>query len=325
MSHGHDHLGCSGEAMDRRLVVSGALNLAITGAELVGGIASGSLALLSDAAHNLGDVMAVALAILARRMSLRPPTPRHTYGLKRVEVVAALLNVLLLIVVTVLVSREAIARLLHPAPVTPEIMLTVALIALGANVGSVLLLRRHDRHDLNVRAAFLHLLQDALASLAVVVAALLARTAVGRYVDSVAALVVGLVVSRSALLLGWETLSTILEGAPRDVDVVELAERVAATFAPARLHHVHVWELGPRHRLFTAHATLGREMDGREIEAVLARIKRFLHDHWAINHATIEPEIAGCSRTELLGRWQVAAVDRSLTLAGEDPPPAVRA
>jgi cobalt-zinc-cadmium efflux system protein len=318
MSHSHESVQTTEGALDRRLLASAVLNFVITLVEFVGGLFAGSLALLSDAAHNLSDVVAVVLALWARRMGRRPPTFRHTYGLKRVEVVAALGNALLLIAVSVLIAREAVIRLLHPEPVAQGIMLAVALVALGANIGSVLLLRRHDKDDVNVRSAFLHMAQDALASLTVVVAALFAHTAIGPYVDSIAALLVGFVVLRSALSLAWETLSTILEGAPRDVNIVELAERVAQTFAPAHLHHVHVWELGPSQRLLTAHVALGREMSGREIEALLSRIKRFLHDNWAINHATIEPEIDGCDQPELLGQWTQTNTNIPIT-----PPPSV--
>ena len=304
MNHQHPLPVLDDKTMTRRLWVAAALNMAITLAEFVGGVYSGSLALLSDAAHNFSDVVAVVLALLARRLSHRPPTTRHTYGLKRVEVVAALVNAVTLIAVTALIARTAVLRLLHPEPVAQGIMLVVALIALGANVGSVLLLRHHDKNDVNVRGAFLHMAQDALASLAVVFAALLAHTAAGPYVDAVAALLVGLVVLRSALSLAWETLSTILEGVPDDVDIVDLADRVDHTFAPARLHHVHVWALGPSQRLLTAHVTVGQELSARDIESLLSRIKAFLHDQWEINHATLEPEALGCEQTELLGRWE---------------------
>lgn len=304
MSHDHAPTAIVDGALDRRLWAAAALNAAITLAELVGGLVSGSLALLSDAAHNLSDVVAVVLALWARRLSRRPPTIRHSYGFKRVEVLAAMVNALSLVGVTVLIAREAVDRLLHPQPVAQGIMLAVALVALGANAGSVLLLRRHDGDDVNVRSAFLHMAQDALASLAVVVAALFAHTAAGPYVDPAAALLVGLVVLRSALSLAWQTLATILEGTPGDVNIQELAERVSAAFAPARLHHVHVWEIGPKQRLLTAHVSLGQDMDGRAIEAFLGRIKAFLHDEWDIDHATLEPEVAGCDEPALLGRWQ---------------------
>jgi cobalt-zinc-cadmium efflux system protein len=304
-NHDHRH-AIPRNGMDRRLWATAALNVIITLAEFVGGFFSGSLALLSDAAHNLGDVVAVVLALVARRLSRRPATMRHTYGFKRFEVVAALVNAVLLIGATALIAREAVVRLLHPEPIEQGVMLAVAVVALIANAGSILLLRSHDKGDVSVRSAFLHMAQDALASLAVVVAALFAHTAAGRYVDPLAALLVGLVVLRSALSLTWETLSTILEGAPRDVDIAELADRVGRTFAPACMHHVHVWEIGPKQRLLTAHLALGQEMDGRAIEAFLRRIKTFLHDEWAIDHATIEPEVEGCAEPALLGRWSAS-------------------
>ena len=308
MGHSHESIASDG-ALDKRLWATAVLNMAITLAEFVGGLLSGSLALLSDAAHNLSDVVAVVLALVARRLSRRPPTIRHSYGLKRVEVVAALVNAVTLIAVTVLIAREAVVRLLHPEPVAQGIMLAVALVALCANVGSVLLLRRHDKNDVNVRSAFLHMAQDALASLAVVVAALLAHTAAGPYLDAVAALFVGLVVLRSAMSLAWQTLSTILEGVPGDVDIVDLAARVDRTFAPASMHHVHVWELGPSQRLLTAHVTVGQEMSGRDLESLLSRLKEFLHEQWEINHATLEPEFLGCEQPELLGRWEQPHTD----------------
>jgi cobalt-zinc-cadmium efflux system protein len=299
--HGHD-LPTDG-TLDGRLWMSLGLNVVITVAEVAGGLVAGSLALLSDAAHNLSDVAALGVAVGARRLGRRPPTPRHTYGLKRAEVIAALANAVTLVAVTALIARQAVVRLQHPVPVQQGLMLTVALVALVANAGSVLLLRRHDEHDVNVRSAFLHLAQDALASLAVVIAALLAGTHVGRYLDPAAALLVGAVVLRGALSLVWETVRTLLEAAPADVDLDVLVARVAERFPPARLHHVHLWEIASGQRVLTAHVDLGAEMDGRSIELLFGRIKRMLEDEWEVTHATLEPEVAGCGNGDLLGRW----------------------
>jgi cobalt-zinc-cadmium efflux system protein len=290
-------------ALDGRLLLSLGLNVVITVAEVVGGLMAGSLALLSDAAHNLSDVAALGLAVGARRLGRRPPTPRHTYGLKRAEVMAALANAVTLVAVTALIARAAIGRLQHPVPVERGLMLVVALVALAANVGSVLLLRRHDGRDVNVRSAFLHLAQDALASLAVVIAALLSGTSIGTYLDPAAALLIGAIVLRGALLLVWETVRTLLEGTPDDVDLDVLVARVAERFAPARLHHVHLWEIAPGQRLLTAHVDLGQDMDGRGIEELFGRIKGMLDDEWGVDHATLEPEVLGCGNGETLGRW----------------------
>ena len=299
----HHHHEVESADLDRRLWTSAALNLGITLVELIGGLWAGSLALLADAAHNLTDVGALGLAIFARRLGRRPPTPRHTYGLKRAEVVAALINAGGLIAISALIGREAVSRLLHPALVHGSVMLVAAIVALAGNVASVLLLRTHSTEDINVRSAFLHLAQDALASLAVVVAALFARTAAGRYVDPAAAILIGIVVLRSAISIVWESLHTLLEAAPAGVDVEQLAGDVARRFAGVRLHHVHAWEVGPGQRVLTAHMKVGAATL-LQAEAIAADVRRFLHQEWGITHATLEAEANGCGREELLGEWK---------------------
>jgi cobalt-zinc-cadmium efflux system protein len=291
-------------AMDRRLLASAALNVAITLAELFGGLLSGSLALLSDAAHNLSDVAVVALAFWARRLGRRAPTARHTYGFKRGEVIAALVNAVALIAVSLVIGREALGRLLHPMSVDRDLMLAVALAALAANVGSMLLLRRHEKDDVNVRSAFLHMAQDSVASLVVVAAALLANTAVGPYVDPVAALIVVFAVLRSGLSLVWETFSTLLEGAPADIDLDAVVKEVKDAFPLVTLHHVHLWQNGPGQRLLTAHVALGENLDGRAIETLFGEVKTLLHERWRVAHATLEPEVEGCGQNDLLESWK---------------------
>jgi cobalt-zinc-cadmium efflux system protein len=233
----------------------------------------------------------------------RAPTPRHTYGLKRAEVVAALLNAAVLIAISALIGREAVARLFHPEPVRSSVMLVAAAVAFLANVGSVLLLRTHSAEDINVRSAFLHLAQDAMASLAVVVAALFARTAAGRYVDPAVAILIGVVVLRSAISIVSESLHTLLEAAPAGVNVEDLAQDVARRFTDVRLHHVHAWEVGPGQRVLTAHMKVGATTL-LEVEAIAAEVRRFLHEEWGITHATLEAEANGCGREDLLGDWK---------------------
>lgn len=299
----HHHHEAEGGSLDRRLWVSAALNFGITLVELIGGLLAGSLALLADAAHNLADVGALGLAIYARRMGRRPPTPRHTYGLKRAEVVATLINAAALIAISALIGREAVARFLHPEAMRASVMLVAAAVAFLANVGSVLLLRVHRAEDINVKSAFLHLAQDALASLAVVVAALFARTAAGRYIDPAVAILIGVVVLRSAVSILWESLHTLLEAAPAGMDVEQLAGGVARRFAGVRLHHVHAWEVGPGQRVLTAHMKVGATTL-LEVEAIAAEVRSFLHEEWGITHATLAAEANGCGREGLLGDWK---------------------
>jgi cobalt-zinc-cadmium efflux system protein len=299
----HHHHETETSALDRRLWASVALNLGITIVEFAGGLWAGSLALLADAAHNLTDAGALGLAILARRLGRRAPTPRHTYGLKRAEVVAALLNAAWLIAVSALIGREAVSRLLHPTPVRAFVMLIAAAVAVAANVASVLLLRTHRHDDINVRSAFLHLAQDALASLAVLIAALFARTLWGRYVDPAAAILIGIVVLRSSLSIAWEALHTLLEAAPPGVHVDDIAGEIAEKFDNIRLHHLHVWEVGPGQRVLTAHMKVGG-LNLVEVEAVAAEVRSLLREKWGITHATLEAETNGCGREQLLGEWK---------------------
>ena len=284
--------------------MSAGLNVAITLAELAGGLLSGSIALLSDAVHNLSDVSALGITIWTRRLGRRPASSRYTYGLRRAEVLAALANAAALIVVSALIAWGALLRLLSPSPVNQGVMLSVALVALVANVAAALLLERDSTEDVNVRSAFLHLAQDALASLAVVIAALLARTRFGPYVDPAAALVVTFVVLRSVLSLLWETVSTLLEATPAGLDIEAMARLVEQRFAPTTLHHVHVWEVGPGQRVLTAHVGVAPDMSGESIEELLRKIKGFLHERWDVTHSTLEPEVEGCATREMFPGWE---------------------
>ncbi len=280
-----------------------ALNVAITVAEIIGGLMAGSLALLSDAAHNLSDVAALGLALGRRRLGRRPPTPRHTYGLKRAEVIAALVNAVSLVGRDRLIAREAVvAAAPSRARSIRGVMLTVALVALGANVGSVLLLRRHDEGDVNVRSAFLHLAQDALASLAVVVAALLAHTAVGAYRGSAAALFVGAGVLRARSRSRGGPSGRCSRPRPTRWTSRRWCRASGSGSPPARLHHLHVWEIGPGSACSPRTSISGRRwMDGRSRRSAPSRCS--CEDEWGMNHATLEPEVVGCEDPALLGRW----------------------
>jgi cobalt-zinc-cadmium efflux system protein len=299
-SQHHEH---EATRLDRRLWASAFLNLAVALVEFVGGLWAGSLALLADSAHNLTDVGSLGLAIFVRRLGRRAPTARHTYGFKRGEVMAALLNAAALIAISALIAREAVARIFHPEAVNAPVMLVAAVVALVANLASVFLLRTHSAEDINVRSAFLHLLQDALASLAVVIAALFARTAAGAYVDPAAAILIGIIVLRSALSIVWGSLHTLLEAAPANLNVEDLAEAVTRRFPEVRLHHIHAWEVGPGQTAMTAHMKLGA-VSLCDAERVASEIRGFLREEWDIAHTTLEAEANGCGAEQILGDWK---------------------
>ena len=291
----------SSDTLDRRLAWTVALNLVIVVAEVIGGYVSGSLALMSDAMHNLSDVAALAIALFARRLSRRPPSLRHTFGYRRVEVLAALVNSATLLVVITLIVREAVIRLQDPTPLMGGVMLTVALIGLAGNLFSVFLLHGHAHdHDLNTRSAILHLVQDTLSSVVVVIAALLAGWTYGPYLDPIASLLVALVVIRSGWSLLMEAFHILMEATPRDVDIAELQSECQECLEIEGMHHVHVWETGGGARMLTAHIRL-REQPLSEVERQLEVVRKHLANRWRIEHATLEPEIVGCGSNDLLG------------------------
>jgi cobalt-zinc-cadmium efflux system protein len=307
MSPEHEHIDES-RTVEGRLIGAIALNGVIVVAEVIGGLISGSLALLSDAVHNLSDVVALIIAFVARRLGTRPPSHRHTYGLGRVEVMAALFNSATILVVGTLIIRSAVTRLMHPAPILSGVMLVVAVIGLGANLFSVLLLKGHSHGDLNMRAAMLHLLQDTLSSVAVVVAALLSALKYGPYLDPI----VSILVVALVLLSGWRLLRdatrVLLEGTPAGLDLEALRRDVQDLIPGCDLHHLHVWELRPDERILTAHL---RVADGplSGTDGVLRQIRGRLQTKWGISHSTLEIETVGCGNNDLLGSPGLSAVD----------------
>lgn len=280
--------GCNAaKNLDRRLGWSIGLNALIVVAEFIGGLLSGSLALLSDAMHNLSDVAALSIALVARKLGRRLPTAKHSFGLGRLEVIAALVNGATILIVSTLICREAVLRLLHPEAVRGTLMLVVALIGLGANLAAMLLLKNHAHGDLNMRGAFLHLLQDTLSSVVVVIAALLSGWRYGIYLDPIASLLVIAFILRGSWGLLREALSILLEATPAGLDIEALRADVQTSFAVKELTHVHAWELAGGRRMLTAEVQLA-EMPLTEAETLLTAVRAHLMAHWAIAHATLE-------------------------------------
>ncbi len=288
-------------SLDRRLVFSILLNALIVVVQLIGGMLSGSLALLSDAVHNASDVAALTAALIARRLSRRPPTPSHTYGLRRIELVVALANGATLLVASTLIVREAVRRFAAPEPVRADMMLFVAAIGLVANLVSVLLLRGHGHSDLNMRAAFLHLLQDTGSSLVVVLAAVLVLS--GWEGALLADPIASLVVAVAVLFSGWQllkaTLNVLLEATPPGMDLEELQRQFEAAFPDMTLHHLHVWQVVPGRIYLTSHVRLS-DRSLAEAETACQAAAEWLEHEWGIAHATLQPEVEVCEDDSLI-------------------------
>ena len=288
-AHGHDH---DHAAQGRGLGLAFWLIAAFTIVEGVGGSISNSLALLADAGHMLVDTLALALAWGAHRLAVRPASDARSFGYKRVQVLAAFVNSLLLLGIVAAIVLEAAQRLMVPHPVNAPLALAVAAAGMIVNLFAAWLLHG-DHRDLNVRAAYLHVLSDLAGSGAAVLAALLIIYLGWLPADAWLSLVVAALIARGAWQLLRHSAHVLQEGTPEGFDAAHLAGRLIATVPTVvDVHHVHAWSLTPRETLLTLHARLAPAADAA---AALLAIKRVLVAEYGITHSTIQLEPADCA------------------------------
>lgn len=291
--HSHRHgLGGIGEATpDFRLAISLALNLLITLLQIAGGLLANSLGLLSDAAHNFSDVVALTLSLVAVRLGRRSATQRHTYAYKRAEILVALFNSAVLIAISVYIIIEAIGRIVNPVSVNGLWVMAFAAAGLVINAFSALLLRSHG-HDLNMRSAFLHLVGDAFTSLGVLVSGLVIYLWQWDYADAIISILVSLWISREAYAIVKSTVNVLMEGTPEGVDYEEVERTLMAVPGVRGLHDLHIWTLSSNDLALSTHIEVD-DAAVSETASILAAVKAVLAKDFGIGHATVEIEIEG--------------------------------
>ena len=281
--------------IERRFVLSLALTGLILLAEVAGGLWTGSLALLSDAAHVFLDVFALGMSYVALRLAALPADDRHTYGFHRLQVLAALANGATLLLVAFEIFREAWARFQHPVPVLAGPMLAVALIGLVVNLVVALVLREHDHHDLNVHSAFLHVLGDALASLGVIVAGVVILFTGWMVVDPLISVLIGLTILAGSGRVLRQSVHILAEGTPEGLTVTHVAEAMGQVPGIGDVHDLHVWTVSPGYVALSAHVVLADQALSQTAD-VMAGLKRALADEFGIEHTTIQFECAACGQ-----------------------------
>ena len=288
-SHSHDHKG-NIRRVQIALILTGLFMLV----EVVGGIISGSLALLADAGHMLTDTMALALAAFAFRVSSRPADSRRSYGYQRFQIIAAFVNGLSLLVIVAWILFEAVMRLIEPPDVIGTTMLLVASAGLAVNIVVFVILHSGDQENLNIRGAALHVLGDLLGSVAAIVAALIILNTGWMPIDPILSVLVAMLILRSAWQLVKRSAHILLEGAPEWLDVDDMQARIIAIVPEvSEIHHVHVWGLTPQHPMLTMHVVLGEA--ATDPTPLVRRVKEVLKAEFAINHSTIEVEFGDCA------------------------------
>jgi cobalt-zinc-cadmium efflux system protein len=288
MSHAH------ADSNMRRVLLALLLTGTFMLVEVVGGILSGSLALLADAGHMLTDTMALGLAAAAFRISKRPADVKRTYGYQRFQILAAFVNGLGLLLIVGWILYEAVDRLRNPAPILGMTMLLIATIGLLVNVVAFVVLHGGDRENLNIRGAAMHVVGDMLGSLAAVVAAIVIINTGWTPIDPILSVFVALLILRSAWELVKRSAHVLLEGAPESLNIAAMQARIIAEVPTvASIHHVHVWGLTPQDLMLTMHVRL-TSPPGNPTECI-CKIKAVLEADYGIGHSTIEIETDACA------------------------------
>jgi cobalt-zinc-cadmium efflux system protein len=277
----------------RRLKFTLAIVLTVMAVEIGGGIFSGSLALLSDAGHMLVDALALGLSMFAIRAARRPATATKTFGYHRVEILAALANGAILVLVSAYIFYEAYHRFLEPSAVKTPLMLTIAIIGLFGNLGGVLLLSRVRRRSLNVRAAFWHVLGDTISSVGVVIAALVILFT-GRYMaDAIAAVVIGIIILWGAVRIVRESANVLLESVPKDVETTQVIDFIQAVPGVNEVHDIHIWTITSNIYALSAHLVIDDQMVSKSMD-IVRTVRQELARRYNISHTTLQLECESC-------------------------------
>jgi len=295
MGKGHSHqISASGENK-KNLAVVLVLTSTYLVAEVIGGLWTGSLALLADAGHMLTDVGGLALALLAIWFAERPPSPKRSYGYYRVEILAALANAVVLILISIYILYEAYDRFKNPPEVQSLGMLGIASVGLAINVFGIWILRAGSKESLNMKGAYFEVLSDMLTSIGVIVAGVIMLTTGWYYADPIISAGIGLFIFPRTWALMKDAINVLLEGTPSDVDIPALRSSIAALRGVADVHDLHVWALTSGMNAMSVHAVLDA---GAEHDDVLARVHKHCLQQFKISHVTVQTERGGFANHE---------------------------
>ena len=290
---GHDtHHHDVSQLSDRRIIWSVLLNVGLTVAEVVGGILSGSVALIADALHNFNDAMALVVTLVARRVSRRRADNQYTFGYRRAELIGATINLTALIVVGLFLISEAVKRLISPEEINGWVVIIVAAIALVVDIGTAWLLWAMSKGSLNVRAAFIHNVSDALASVAVLIGGVCVVLWEITVVDPLLTLLIAGYILYQGFKAMRGAVRILMQAAPAGLDLQAMINELNALDGVDHLHHVHVWQIDEHRRSLEAHVMVS-EADSSQWSAIKQRIKQALSDRFDIDHSTLEFEGPG--------------------------------
>ncbi len=301
--HDHGHSGHAGHShtvsnlSGKKIFWVTLLNASITTAEIIGGLLSGSLALISDSIHNLSDTIAIALSYFANRIARKPKNSKKTFGYKRAEILAAFINSTVLFALSIVLIIEAYKRFRSPEAIDGTLMIVVASIGLIANLVSVLLLEKDSHGSLNIKSSYLHLLGDTISSVGVVAGGIIIKLWGITWIDPLVTLLISLYIIRETWHIIVTTINIFMQSSP-DLDYKEIKEKVESFEGVNNIHHVHAWMVNENVINFEAHIDM-EEMKLSEVEKIYDKIEHLLKEHYGVSHVTLQAELDRCEEKEI--------------------------
>jgi cobalt-zinc-cadmium efflux system protein len=296
VSHHHEH---EPPTSGTRLLITLILNLIITVAEIIGGLISGSLALISDALHNFSDGIAVIISYIAIRLNQRPKSPQYTFGLKRAQIIAAIINAGVLVAISIYLFIESYYRFTSPEPIKAQLMIIVAAIGLLANTIGTLLLRAGAKSNMNIRSAYLHLFSDAVSSVGVILGGVAIYFWNVYWVDPLLTVLISIYILKESFHILKEATNIVLMASPENLSIEEISKQLGAVEGITNIHHVHLWQMDEHDIHFEAHVDIVDRMVS-ETTSLLREIEELLHETFRITHVTIQFECDACEVKDLL-------------------------
>lgn len=296
--HGHQH--SHNNLKGRNLLISIFLNIAITVSQVIGGIISGSLALLSDALHNFSDVLSLIISYVAALLGKKKASKNKTFGYKRAEILAAFINAATLMVVAVILMIEAAERFFEPQEIGSNLVIWLSFIAILGNGFSVLLLKKDAEDNMNMKSAYLHLLTDMMASIAVLIGGLLMKFFQIYWVDAALTMAIGIYLIYMGYDLLKESTKVLMLFTPKSIEVKEIVESICTLEPIKNVHHVHIWQLNEEEIHLEAHIDFKNDIKLSEFDKILEDIEEHVYHKHGINHVNIQPEFDKCDSKNVI-------------------------
>ncbi|MEZ0536721.1 cation diffusion facilitator family transporter [Caldicellulosiruptoraceae bacterium PP1] len=300
-NHNHIHSNYSNSSIKAiNLLITMILNFIITIAEVIGGLYSGSLSLISDALHNLSDGLSIVVSFFAIKISQKNNDEKRTFGYKRSTIIAALFNSTVLIIISFFLFKEAYFKFITPGKIKGVIVIWVALIGLFANTLGAYLLHKGSKEDINMKSAYLHLFSDALSSVGVVLGGILIYYYNSYWIDPLLTIIIGLYVLKESFEILKQAINILMQGTPENINIKDIVEKLQEIENIKNIHHVHVWGLNENTILFEAHVNLKSDILISETSKIYEEIEHELKEHFGISHITIQFEFNCCENIGII-------------------------